>query len=123
MSRSSICKLKPGAGLQDSLGFSVFICMARRLRWVPEGGALVDVSCGTVQGRYLFRPSPELNEVALGVLGRTQRLYPIRICCLAVLSSHLHILVDADDACQLADFMEYACSNLAKEVGRLTDWE
>jgi len=97
--------------------------MARRLRWVPEEGALVDVTCRTVQGRYLFRPSPELNEIALGVLGRAQRLYPIRICCLSVLSSHLHILVDVDDARQLADFMEYACSNLAREVGRLTDWE
>jgi hypothetical protein len=97
--------------------------VGRRLRYVPEEGALVEVTCRTVQGRYLFRPSPELNEVVLGVLGRAQRLHPIRICCLAVLSSHLHILADVDDARQLADFMEYAGSNLAREVGRLTDWE
>jgi hypothetical protein len=97
--------------------------MGRRLRYVPEEGALADITCRTVQGRYLFRPSPELNEIVLGVLGRAQRLYPIRICCLAVLSSHLHILADVDDSRQLADFMEYACSNLAREVGRLTGWE
>ena len=97
--------------------------MGRRLRWVPEEGSLVDVTCRTVQGRRLFRPSPELNEIVLGVLGRAQRLYPIRICGLAVLSSHVHLLVDVDHAGQLADFMEYACSNLAREVGRLTDWE
>jgi hypothetical protein len=90
---------------------------------VPEEGALVDVTCRTVQGRYLFRPSPELNEVVLGILGRAQRLYPIRICCLAMLSSHFHLLADVDDARQLADFMEYACSNLAREVGRLHEWE
>jgi hypothetical protein len=90
---------------------------------VPEEGALVDVTCGTVRGHYLFRPSPELNEVVLGVLGRAQRLYPIRICCLAVLSSHFHLLADVDDADQLADFMQYACSNLAREVGRLHDWD
>ncbi len=97
--------------------------MGRRLRWVPEEGSLVDVTWGTVQGRHLFRPSPELNEVVLGVLGRAQRLYPIRICGLAVLSSHVHLLLDVDNARQLSDFMEYACSNIAREVGRLTDWD
>ena len=57
------------------------------------------------------------------MLGRAQRLCPIRICCLSVLSSHVHLLVHVNHARQLADFMEYACSNLAREVGRLTDWE
>jgi hypothetical protein len=90
---------------------------------VPEEGSLVDVTCGTVQGRRLFRPSPELNEVVLGVLGRAQRLYPIRICGLAVLSSHVHLLLDVGNARQLSDFMEYTCSNMAREVGRLTDWD
>src|SRR5262245_6252241 len=90
---------------------------------MPEEGALVDVTYRTVQGRRLFRPSPELNEIVLGVFGRAQRLYPIRICGLAVLSSHVHLLVDVDNARQLSDFMEYAGSNLAREVGRLTDWE
>ena len=47
----------------------------------------------------------ELNEVVLGVLGRAQRLYPIRICGLAVLSSHVHLLLDVDNAGQLAPCM------------------
>jgi REP element-mobilizing transposase RayT len=97
--------------------------VGRRLRWVPEEGSLVDITCRTVQGRRLLRPSPELNEIVLGVLGRAQRLHPIRICGVAVLSSHMHLLVDVDNAQQLSDFMEYACSNLAREVGRLTDWD
>jgi hypothetical protein len=97
--------------------------VGRRLRWVPEEGALIDVTCRTVQGRRLLRPSSELNEIVLGVLGRAQRLHPIRICGLAVLSSHMHLLVDVNTAEELSDFMEYACSNMAREVGRLTDWE
>jgi hypothetical protein len=97
--------------------------VGRRLRWVPEEGALVDVTCRTVQGRRLFRPSLELNEVVLGVLGRAQRLYPLRIYGLAVLSSHVHLLLGVDNAQELSDFMEYACSNMAREVGRLTDWD
>jgi hypothetical protein len=90
---------------------------------VPEEGSLVDITCRTVQGRRLFRPSGGLNEIVLGVLGRAQRLYPIRICGLAVLSSHVHLLLVVDNAQELSDFMEYACSNIAREVGRLTDWE
>jgi REP element-mobilizing transposase RayT len=97
--------------------------MGRRLRWVPEEGALVDVTCRTGQGRRLFRPGLELNEVVLGVFGRAQQLYPVRIVFLAVLSSHFHLLVDVDNAQQLADFMQYLCSNLAREVNRLTGWE
>ena len=75
--------------------------MGRRLRWVPEEGALVDITGRIFQDRRLFRPSPELNEIVLGVLGRAQRLYPIRICGLAVLSSHMHLLVDVENAQQL----------------------
>jgi REP element-mobilizing transposase RayT len=32
----------------------------------------------------------------VSLLGRAQRLYPIRICGLAVLSSHVHLLLDVD---------------------------
>jgi hypothetical protein len=47
--------------------------MGRKLRYAPEGGALFEITDRTIQGRPLFRPSPELNEVVLGVLGRAQR--------------------------------------------------
>jgi len=75
-----------------------------------------------VQGRFLLRPSPELNDVVLGVLGRAQRLYPVRVCGVTVLSNHLHLLLVVDDAKRLSDFMEYLGSNLAREINRLTGW-
>lgn len=96
--------------------------MARRRRFLPESRTLVSITCRTVQGRFLLRPSPQLNDTVLGVLGRAQRLRPIEICAVSVLSNHLHLLVVADDARQVADFMEYAVSNLAREVNRLTGW-
>jgi hypothetical protein len=94
----------------------------RRLRFVPEGGALVEVTCRTVHGRHLLRPSSTLNEIILGVLGRALRLYSVPICAYAFLSSHYHLLLDITDAHQLANFMRYLNSNLAREVGRLVDW-
>lgn len=97
--------------------------MGRRLRYAPEGGCLFEVTCRTQQGRFLFRPSPAFNEIALGVLGRAQRLYPVSICGVVVVSSHYHLLVRAPDAGRLAFFMWYLNTNLAREVVGLTDWE
>jgi REP element-mobilizing transposase RayT len=96
--------------------------MTRRVRYTPEGGALYEVTSRTQQGRFLFRPSPELNEIALGVLGRAQRLYPISICGIVLASNHYHLLLRAPDAGRLAFFMWYFNGNLAREVVRLTGW-
>jgi hypothetical protein len=96
--------------------------MSRRLRYVPEGGALVEVTCRTIHSRFLLRPSPELNEIVVGVLGRAQQKYPIRCCAYLFISNHFHLLLDVDDAHQLALFMGYLNSNLAKELGLLIGW-
>ena len=96
--------------------------MARRVRYTPDGGCLFEVTCRTQQGRFLFRPSRELNEIALGVLGRAQRLYPVSICGVVLASNHYHLLVRAPDAGRLAFFMWYFNGNLAREVVRLTGW-
>jgi REP element-mobilizing transposase RayT len=96
--------------------------MSRRLRFIPEGGSLVEVTCRTVQGRHLLTPSPRANEILVGVLERAQRLYDVRICAFVFVSSHYHLLLDIDNARQMANFMRYLNSNRAREVDRLVDW-
>ena len=96
--------------------------MPRSIRFVPEEGTLFEVTNRTLQGRLLLVPSPELNEIIFGVLGRAQRLYKVRLCAYVFLSNHFHLLVRVNDAKQLADFMGYFGSNLAREVARLTGW-
>jgi len=96
--------------------------MSRRLRYIPEGGALVEVTCRTLQSRFLLRPSLMLDDIVVGVLARAQRTYPVRCCGLSFVSNHFHLLLEVDDARQLASFMCYLNSNLAREVGRLVDW-
>jgi REP element-mobilizing transposase RayT len=103
--------------------FSVHLSMGRKLRYAPEGGALFEITDRTLHGRPLFRPSRELNEIVLGVLGRAQRLYEVSLCSFVMLSGHYHMLVRVKDARQLADFMQYFNGNLAKEVARLTGWK
>ena len=95
--------------------------MPRKLRFVPEEH-LVEVTCRTFQSRFLLRPSRRLNEIVLGVLGRAQRLTGIRICAFIYLSNHCHLLLRPTDAEQLASFMRYLNSNIAREIGRLHAW-
>ncbi len=97
--------------------------MSRHLRFIPDGGALVEVTCRTVQGRLLLVPSPQLNDIILGVLGRAQRKLPLEIVGYVFVSSHFHLLLRVDDAKQLSDFMCFFNGNLAKEIGRRTGWK
>jgi REP element-mobilizing transposase RayT len=82
----------------------------------------VEVTARTIQGRPLLRPSPDVNEIVAGVLGRAQRLYEPEVCAFVVMSSHFHLLLRVDHGKQLADFMRYFNSNVAREIVRLTGW-
>jgi len=96
--------------------------MARRIRFIPEGGALVEVTCRTLQGRFLLKPTKELRSIVIGVLSRAQKLYPVEIHAFVFLSNHYHLLLSVEDALELARFMNYLNSNLAREAGRLYRW-
>jgi hypothetical protein len=95
--------------------------MPRSLRHVPAPGTLVEVTTRTVHGRLLLKPTPPINQAILGVLGRAQRLYGMVVHLVVVLSNHYHLLVAPTDAKQLAEFMGFVNSNIAREVGRLVD--
>ena len=65
--------------------------MSRPLRYIPAGGALVEVTLNVIQGRYLLRPDKRgrVNEVVLGVVGRAQRLFQMSLAGISVMSSHV----------------------------------
>ncbi len=95
--------------------------MARPLRFIPPG-CLVEVTTRTIQGRLLLKPSPELNDIILGVIGKAQDLYRMAVHGFAVASNHCHVLLSPTSAQQLARFMQYLNANMAKEAARLHDW-
>ena len=96
--------------------------MARDPRYFRPN-TLVEVTTVTQQNRFLLRPSEEVNDLALGVWGRAQRMLDMPIVALAVLSSHYHALLVPRDPKHLADFMEFVNGNVAKEIGRVHGWE
>jgi hypothetical protein len=96
--------------------------MARPLRFIPPD-SVVEITCRTVQGRLLLKPSRELNDLLLGVLGRSQALYPeVRLHAFVFASNHVHLLLTVPDARSLASFMNHFSSNVAREAGRLYKW-
>jgi hypothetical protein len=95
--------------------------MARPLRFIPEH-SLVEITTRTLQGRLLLRPSPEINDLILGVIGKAQHTYGMTIHAFVVVSNHAHFLVSPTCAQQLARFMQFVNANIAKEVARLHDW-
>ena len=97
--------------------------MGREPRWVPPH-SLQHVTDVTFQNRVLLRPSEQLAERFLGVLGRAQKEHEMVICGAVVLSSHYHLLLRPRDAEHLADFMCFLKTNISKEIGtRLHGWE
>lgn len=95
--------------------------MARDIRFVPEG-ALVEVTCRTLHGRFLLRPSPKLEDLIVGILARAAGRYEVGICAFVFLSNHCHMLLLPRNALHLARFMNYVNANIAKEAGRLHGW-
>jgi hypothetical protein len=83
---------------------------------------MVEVTTRTLHGRLLLKPSPELTELVLGIVGKAQALYGMTIHAFVFLSTHAHFLLSPTDAGQMAVFMQFINANVAKEAGRLYDW-
>ena len=60
--------------------------------------------------------------MVIGVLARAARRYRMKVCYFVVMSNHMHLLLIPRNARQLARFMNYVDSNVAKEAGRLHGW-
>jgi putative transposase len=94
----------------------------RPIRFIPPGH-LVEVTARTIHGRLLLRPDHPTCDLILGVLGRAQALYEMRIVAFVFLSNHYHLLLLPNSPQQLAAFMGYVASNIAREVGRIHQWK
>jgi hypothetical protein len=99
--------------------------MTQKLRWIPPSSVsacgMVEVTCRTLQARFLLKPSKLLCDVFFGVLARAQALYAVKIHAVVCLSTH-HMLLTPKDTQELARFMDFLQGNLARKVGRLHVW-
>jgi len=97
--------------------------MSRYPRYVPQGGALVEVTYRTVQGRYLLRPNQSVNDTVVGALARALTHRPaIGLVGIVVLSNHLHLLLTVKSQEHLSKVMERFASACAYELNQLQGW-
>ncbi len=96
--------------------------MGRPLRHLPHPYAPVEVTIKTIAGMRLLSPSPELNDLIVGIFGRALTLYDVRLHDLIVFGNHIHYIVSPRDALALARFMNFVHGNIAREVGKLVGW-
>ena len=92
-------------------------------RYAPPGKFLAEITQRCLQGRYLLRPSQQLNELIAGVVAKAGDKYPVEIVGLAVPSNHYHLLATASNQKDLSSFMNFVASNVAREASRLHGWE
>ena len=97
--------------------------MARTLRYLPEPFTVFEITARCIQERFLLRPSPEANQLILGVLGRALSLFPeVQLYAFKFLSNHFHLLMGCPSLQIQVSFMNHVMGNIAREVGRLHEW-
>ena len=89
--------------------------MGRRRRHLPRPWQLVEITDRTIQSRYLLKPGPTFNDLLVGVLGRAQSLFPVRLHSVVCASNHFHLLISSPDSDLIARFMDHVKTNLSKE--------
>jgi REP element-mobilizing transposase RayT len=89
---------------------------------MPHTDATFEITCRCIQGRMLLRPSEELNEIILGIIGKALTLYPIQLHACTVPSNHMHLILTTPDINSMSRFMNYINSKIAREAGRLHGW-
>lgn len=71
----------------------------------------------------LANQTHELPARDLQTPGVSLQPHGMKICGFVYLSNHCHLLLRPRDSKQLADFMRYSNSKIAREVGRLHAWK
>ncbi|HUP22451.1 MAG TPA: transposase [Thermoanaerobaculia bacterium] len=90
-------------------------------RYLPEP-SLVEITVRTIQSRFLLVLTKIVAETIIGVIARAQERYGVSVIDVKQMSSHLHLLCFFKDGDQMASFMRYVNSNVARKVGRLIGW-
>jgi len=96
--------------------------MPKHIRYMREPNSTFEVTIRTLQERFLLRPSKQLNDIVLGVIGRALTRYPVLLHLIVVLSDHFHMILTAANMELISNFMCYINSNIAREIGKLHGW-
>lgn len=78
-----------------------------------------EISTRTFQEQLLLTPSPWLNKLIHGVIGRALKRYEVQLFWYVFMCNHNHMMLAARRPSELVAFIAYVNSNVASEVNRL----
>jgi len=73
----------------------------------------------TINGQMRMVPTAEVVELIIGVIMKAKTKYKFRLYGLVIMSNHYHVLVGANDAKHLANFMGHITGNITRELNKL----
>jgi REP element-mobilizing transposase RayT len=110
---------EPSTASTRQLGLRLF-AGRHHARYI-EADVPVHVICRVFQGRYMLTPTPELNELIVGVLGRGLSLYgSIQLYAIAVLSNHMHLMLSGTPD-HVSGFMGFVKREISRRWGTQPD--
>ena len=98
--------------------------MPAHLRFQSQKWATHHIVSRCLQGYSFLKPTREIRAITKGVLGYALNKYDkvIKLHHYVFLSNHFHLILSAQTSRALADFMCFFKGNLARELGRIHDW-
>ena len=87
-----------------------------------EPGRPYFITNRTIHGRLLMNPSPVINDLIGGIVGRALTLFDINLYALEILGNHPHMVLSAERPSEISSFMQWVQSNIARKVGQKVDW-
>jgi hypothetical protein len=88
-----------------------------------EPNVVYEVTARTIQGRFLLRPSDDVNELIAGIIGRAQEWFAaVHVHIVVALSNHITWLLSSSKPEQIPLFLGYINGNISREIGKLHDW-
>ena len=88
-------------------------------RSLPSG--LYEITTRVANGQLLAKPTPEVNDLILGVIGHAMRAHQVKLHAFVFLSNHYHLLVSIPDSKTMSDFMCLLNTNVSKELNEIND--
>ena len=95
--------------------------MSSFIRFQPEEWMMYHATSRCIEGKAFLKPIPKVNELFLGILGKTMECYKEVVCVhnVVVMSNHYHLMASVRDGKDLADFMRMLNGEVARELNRV----
>ena len=85
----------------------------------PHPGQMFEITTRAINRRKLLRPSKEVNNIIVGVIGRAQKHVDVQLHAFVFMSTHYHILLTVKSAEDMSKFIGFINCNVTRKLNAL----